>query len=75
MPHAVVRRSSYLRRLIFMANWAGGGGDELQIQTVWTRVAGGLIVQMWRLPDWQEGKCCQSAVAAARHEEEADGTR
>jgi hypothetical protein len=42
---------------------------------VWTRAAGGLIVQMWRLPDWQEGKCCQSAVAAARHEEEADGTR
>ena len=45
------------------------------ILKVWTPVAAGFIVQMWRLPDWQEGKCCQSAVAAARHEEEADGTR
>ena len=28
----------------------------LGIPKVWTRVASGLIVQRWRLPDWQDGK-------------------
>ena len=37
------------------------------IPRVSTPVAAGSIVQLWRLPDWQDGQCCRSAVAAVRH--------
>jgi uncharacterized membrane protein len=48
------------------------GDDDADIPggfpKVWTRAAAGLIVQTWRLPDWQDGTLCQPVVAAARHD-------
>jgi uncharacterized membrane protein len=40
----------------------------LGIPKVWTRVAAGLIVQMWRPPDLQKGRAAGPFVAAVRHD-------
>ncbi|MCO4239645.1 hypothetical protein NG702_19935 [Pseudarthrobacter sp. MDT3-28] len=46
-----------------LCNRASDDVDVLSIQKVWTQVGAGSNVQRWWLPDWQDGKCCRSAVA------------